>query len=148
MIDERTERIYRRVVQMAGRAVDRYRSGASGRLPRPVAEVLRGLTDEARRRAAETERAYFLVVGRPALDIPRDEERGLELSPTTDLTDLLSRTLAEFRRFHAVIQDASQQVPPGLPRRTLVGLVQAEQARITAFTEVYRTNLVAPKVEA
>ncbi len=88
------------------------------------------------------------MVGRPALDIPRDAESGLDLTSTVSQTELLRTTLDEFRRFHGVVQDASQQVPAGLPRRTLVGLVQAEQARITAFTEVYRSSLVAPKVEA
>ncbi len=148
MSDERIERIFRRVVNMAGRAVDRYRAVATRTLPRPVKELLQGLTDEARRRAAETERAYFLVVGRPALDIPRDEDRGLEMAVSTNRTDLLRTTLDEFRRFHGVIQDASRQVPPGLPRRTMVGLVQAEQGRITAFTEIYRGSLVTGKVEA
>ena len=143
MVDERTERIYRRVVKMAGRAVGRYRAIAGQPQPAEVSDLLRGLVDEARQRAAEVERAYFLVVGRPALGILPDAEIGGEAAPAASETALLRSTLDEFRRVHVVLREASVQAPPGLPRRTLLDLAQHEQRRITAFTEVYRSRLGA-----
>jgi hypothetical protein len=142
---ERTEQVYRKVVEVADRAVDRYRVFAGRSHPRPVADLLKGLVDEARTRAAEVDRAYFLVVGRPVGRIGGDGvDAGLDdVGSEIGETELLRRTLDDFRSVLALLTAASQQVSPGLPRRTLLNLVRSEETRIEAFSAVYRNRLAA-----
>jgi hypothetical protein len=143
MADDRTERVFRRVVEVADLAVERYRVFAGREHPREIADLLRGLVDEARRRSAEVERAYFLVVGTPPTRLGGDGASAEdELGRPASATDLLRRTLEDFREVHTLIRAAATQVAPGLARRTLVDLARSEESRIAAFAAVYRDRLV------